>query len=132
MKKITKKILRWIYLFALIIPCLIWGGTLVKDSLVTVIYKDRIDSIQLAENEEPLPKFDWYRITSYSDEEIEIYFVNTMGKGTDREYKVGGEMIFSKTPRGWYHTDMVDSISWSGAGSADNYIWPYWYHIFLA
>ena len=95
------------------------------------MYKDEIHNMQFVEQEEPLPEFDWYRITSYSDEKIEIYFVNTLGKDMDGEYKIGGKMIFSKTPNGWQHTDMVDSISWSGAGSADDYIWPYWYHIFL-
>ena len=104
---------------------------MVKDCLVTAIYKDQFNSIKLVETEEPLSEFDWYRITSYSDEKIVIYFVNTHGKDTDNEYKVGGEMIFSKTPSGWQHTDMVNSISWSGAGSADDYIWPYWHHIFL-
>lgn len=128
----TNKFLRWICLFPLIIPWLIWGGTLVKDSLVTVIYKDRIDSIQLAENEERLPEFDWYRITSYSDEEIEIYFVNTVGADTDTQYKIGGKITCTKTTNGWTHTDMINSILWSGVGSADEYVWTYWYHIFLA
>ena len=132
MKRKTKRILIWICVLIFAIPCLFWGGALVKDCLVTAIYKDQFHSIELAETEEVLPEFDWYRITSYSEEEIEIYFVNTYGKGTDGEYKVGGEMIFTKAPNGWQHTDMVDSISWSGAGSADDYIWPYWYHIFLA
>ena len=132
MKKKTKKVAIWICLLAFVIPFLFWCGALVKDCLVTAIYKDQFNSIKLAETEEPLSEFDWYRITSYSEEEIVIYFVNTIGKGTDGEYKVGGEMVFSKTPNGWYHTDMVDSILWSGAGSADNYIWPYWHHIFLS
>lgn len=123
----TKRILIWICVLIFVIPCLLWVGALAKDCLVTVIYKDQFNSIKLAETEEPLPEFDWYRITSYSEEEIEIYYVNNMAG----EYKIGGKMMFRKTPNGWQHTDMVDSILWSGAGSADDYIWPYWYHIFL-
>ena len=132
MKKEVKRGVVSILVLILIIPVLIWGGALLKNGILTAMHKDEIENLQLVQYEEPLPEFDWYRITSYSDSTIEIYFVNTIGKGTDGEYKVGGEMVFSKTPNGWYHTDMVDSILWSGAGSADDYIWPYWHHIFLS
>ena len=115
-----------------IIPILIWCGALAKNFVLTVIHKEEIENMQFIEYEEPLPEFDWYRVTSYSDSAIKIYYVNTYAKDTDGEYKVGGEILFSKTSNGWYHTDMANSISWSGAGSADTYIWPYWYHIFLA
>ena len=132
MKKDIKKIIIWISGLILIAFLLIWGGTLVKNCVSTVIHKDEIENIHLIEYEEPLPEFDWYRITSYSDENIEIYYVNTLGKGTDSEYKIGGKVMCTKISGGWHHTDMTESILWSGAGSADNYIWPYWYHVFLA
>lgn len=131
MKKKTKKIVIWICILALVIPFLFWSSILAKNCLLTAIHKDQFESIKLAETEEPLSEFDWYRITSYSEEKIIIYFVNTQVDVNDKEYKVGGEMVFSKAPSGWYHTDLIESISWSGAGSADNYIWPYWYHVFL-
>lgn len=132
MKKSTKKIIIWILVLALITPVLVWSGALAKNLALTVMHKDKIENMQFTESEKPLPEFDWYRVTSYSDEKIEVYFVNTQGKGTDEEYKIGGNMIFRKTSDGWDHTDMEQSILWSGAGSADNYIWPYWYHVFLA
>ncbi len=131
MKKNTKRGIIWIIVLTLIIPFFVWGGVLAKNLVLTVMRKDEIENIQFIEYEEPLPEFDWYRITSYSDEKIEIYFVNTHGKGTDTEYKMGGKMVFCKTPNGWDHTNMAESILWSGAGSADNYIWPYWHHVFL-
>lgn len=132
MKKEVKRGVVSILVLILIIPVLIWGGALLKNGILTAMHKDEIENLQLVQYEEPLPEFDWYRITSYSDSTIEIYFVNTHGKGTNGEYKVGGKMTFCKSLNGWYHTDMVDSISWSGSGTADNYIWPYWYHIFMA
>ena len=132
MKKKTKKVAIWICLLAFVIPFLFWCGALVKDCLLTAMHKDEIENLQLVQYEEPLPEFDWYRITSYSDSTIEIYFVNTHGKGTNGEYKVGGKMTFHKSLNGWYHTNLVESISWSGSGSADDYIWPYWHHIFLS
>ena len=130
MKKITKRIFVCILALIVTISVLIWGGALLKNGILTAIHKDEIKNLQFLESEEPLPEFEWYRITSYSESTIKIYYVNKYGKDTEREYKVGGEIIFSKTPNGWYHTDMVESVLWSGAGSADNYIWPYWYHIF--
>ena len=132
MKKITKRIIVCILALIVTIPVLIFGGALLKNGILTAIHKDEIKNLQFLESEEPLPEFDWYRITSYSESTIKIYYVNTYGKDTEREYKAGGEIVFSKTPNGWYHTDIAESILWSGAGSADNYIWPYWYHIFMS
>ena len=85
MKKKTRKVAIWICLLAFVIPFLFWCGALAKDCLVTAIYKDQFNSIKLAETEEPISEFNWYRITSYSNEKIVIYFVNTIGKGTDGE-----------------------------------------------
>ena len=132
MKKEVKRGVVSILVLILIIPVLIWGGALLKNGILTAMHKDEIENLQLVQYEEPIPEFDWYRITSYSDSTIEIYFVNTHGKGTNGEYKVGGKMTFHKSLNGWYHTNLVESISWSGSGSADNYIWPYWHHIFMA
>lgn len=131
MKTKTKKIILWIIVLAFLIPLFVWGVALAKNLVLTVMHKDEIENMQFIESQEPLPEFDWYRVISYSDETIEIYFVNTLNS-PDREYKIGGKMTLQKTPNGWHHTDMVNSISWSGAGSADHFIWPYWFHIFLA
>lgn len=132
MKITTKKSIVCVLALIVIFLVLIWGCALMKNGILTATHKDEIENLQFLESEEPLPDFDWYRITSYSDSTIKVYYVNTYDEGTESKYKVGGEILFSKTPNGWYHTDLVESILWSGSGSADNYIWPYWYHIFLA
>ena len=131
MKMYTKKIVIWICVLILIIPCLVWGGSLVKNYIVTASHKEEIESMNFVKDEESLPELDWYRIISYSEEEIEIYFVNIQGKGTDREYKIGGKMLCYKTPEGWRHSYLEESVLWSKAGSADDYIWPYWHHVFF-
>ncbi len=127
MQKNSKKIIVWIVVLVLAIPAVVWGGALAKNRLLTEIHKDKIESMPLAEWEEPLPEFDWYRVTSYSDTKIEIYYVNTAG-----EYKAGGKITCYNTQNGWQHTNITESILWSGGGSADNYPWPYWHHVFLA
>ncbi|MBR5453369.1 MAG: hypothetical protein IKV54_04740, partial [Clostridia bacterium] len=51
---------------------------------------------------------------------IDEHFFN-MPENHRRAVPSGGKMTFCKAPDGWYHTDMVESVLWSGAGSADNY-----------
>ena len=113
------------------ITTLLWAGALVKNSVLTTTYRYEMKSLQFFAAEETLPEFDWYRITSYSNSTIKIYYVNTYGKCTDSEYKVGGEIVFCRMPAGWDHTDLVEIILWSCSGLADHYIWTYWHHIFL-
>ena len=100
-----------------------------KNYLLTLMHKDKVENLQVVQS---LSEFDWYRIIDYSNEKIEIYYVNIVGKNTDSKYKIGGKITCTKTPNGWHRTSMEESILWSGSGSADNYIWPYWYHIFLS
>ena len=117
-----KKIIATVLALCIGIAVFVWIGALAKNRILTEIHKDEIENMVFAEYEEPLPEFDWYRITSYSDDKMEIYYVDG---------DVGGKITCRKTANGWTHTDMIDSIIWSGSGSADDYIWPYWYHIFL-
>ena len=124
-----KKIITWIIVSFLSIPVLVWVFALTKNLALTIMHKNEIETMQFVETEEPLDEFDMYRITSYSEEEIEIYFLDTVGEGSDYKYKIGGTITFYKTRGGWHY---VESITWSGGGSADNYVWPYWYHVFLA
>ena len=115
---------------AIVTVCiLIWCAALAKNRILTAKYESRINEIQFSESD-PLPEFDWYRVTSYSDEEITIYYVDTVGKDTQKPYKIGGTVTCYKKTGGWNHTDITNGILWSGAGSADHFIWPYWYHIF--
>ena len=131
MKKTVKRIASGVIVLAFFLPLVFWGGALAKNLVLTAKHKEKIATMSFAEQQEPLPEFDWCRVTACSEEEMEIYFVNTLGKETDGEYKIGGTMVFWKTPSGWCHTKLVDSIRWSGAGSANQYVWPYWHHIFL-
>lgn len=136
MKKTIKKFVVWIVVVLLAIPVVVWVGALTKNYILTVMHKDQVENIQFSEYEEdPYLWLDWYRITSYSEDRIEIYYVNEfddykMGDHVMEGYKIGGKVTLYYNSSGWYHTD-TGSVLWSGAGSADNYIWPYWYHIFL-
>ena len=136
--KNSKRSIIYTLVLILIIPVVMWVGALAKNYMLTVMHKDQVENIQFSiYEEEPYLWLDWYRITSYSEEKIEIYYVNEfddykMGDRVIESYKIGGKVTLYYESSGWYHTDLVESILWSGSGSADNYIWPYWYHIFLA
>ena len=132
--KNSKRSIIYTLVLILIIPVVMWVGALAKNYMLTVMHKDQVENIQFSiYEEEPYLWLDWYRITSYSEEKIEIYYVNEfddykMGDRVIESYKIGGKVTLYYESSGWYHTDT--SVLWSRAGSADNYIWPYWYHIF--
>lgn len=105
---------------------LIWTGTLAKNRILTELHRDEIASLDFYESE-PLPEFEWYRILSYSETEIEIYYVNKFGNST-----FGGIVNYRYLPNinMWSHNYTGYDCLWSTSGSADNFIWPYWHHIF--
>lgn len=104
---------------------LIWTGTLAKNRILTELHRDEIASLEFYESE-PLPEFEWYRILSYSETEIEIYYVNKFGDST-----FGGIVNYRYLPNinMWSHNYTGYDCLWSTSGSADNFIWPYWHHI---
>lgn len=129
MNKTVKRCIVCALILVLSVPVCIWIGALVKNAVLTVMHKEQVENIRFVEPEEL--QMDWYRITSYSDDSIEIYYVNTLSRGEAGEYKIGERLTFRKMTDGWHHTGGLESILWSGAGTAEHYIWPYWYHVFL-
>jgi len=120
-----KKIIKWIIFIPFILFMLIWTGTLAKNRILTELHRDEIASLEFYESE-PLPEFEWYRILSYSETEIEIYYVNKFGDST-----FGGIVNYRYLPNinMWSHNYTGYDCLWSTSGSADNFIWPYWLHI---
>ena len=100
---------------------LIWLGSLLSNRILTELHGDEIKDLNFYETE-TVPDYDWFRVISYSETEIKVYFVNKLPN-----YKVGGIATYSCNSYGdWFHQD---SVSWSTAGTADTLIWPYWHHI---
>ncbi len=118
----VKKIVKWSILILLLSFLLIWTISLARNRILTELYGDEIANLNFYETEE-VPHYDWFRILSYSETRIEVYFVNEL-----ENYEVGGIAIYTCNPYGnWFHQD---NVLWSTAGTADTLIWPYFYHIF--
>ena len=74
--KNSKRSIIYTLVLILIIPVVMWVGALAKNYMLTVMHKDQVENIQFSiYEEEPYLWLDWYRITSYSEEKIEIYYV---------------------------------------------------------
>lgn len=117
----AKKIVKWGILTLIILFLLIWLGTLMWNRLLTELYGDEITNLNFYETE-TAPEYDWFRVISYSETEIEVYFVNQL-----ENYEVGGIVTYHCNDYGdWFHQE---SVLWSTAGTADTLMWPYWYHI---
>lgn len=79
MNKTVKRCIVCALILVLSVPVCIWIGALVKNAVLTVMHKEQVENIRFVEPEEL--QMDWYRITSYSDDSIEIYYVNTLSRG---------------------------------------------------
>ena len=119
----AKKIIKW-SIFAIFLSfILVWGGSLIKDGILTELYGDKLANLNFYEGEEVFP-YTWMRIIDYSETEIEVYFVRDFGEGAS----IGGIGKYRCNPYGdWFYSE---SVSWSTHGTADTLIWPYWYHVF--
>ena len=124
------KIVKWIILIPIILFFVIWIGTLAKNRIVTELHRDDVENLDLLlDYGEPL-EYDWYRILSYSETEIEICFVKKV-YSSFRDYELGGIVTYyHHDSDGKWHYSWSNNYLWSTAGSADNYIWPYWHHVF--
>ncbi len=118
-----KRIVKWSILILVLSFLLVWVGCLTKNRILTELHGDEIMNLNFIGDETVL-EYDWFRVISYSENEIEVYFVNKAGKET-RVYEVGGIATYRCNRYGWsYQYDVL----WSTAGTADTLIWPYWHH----
>ena len=122
----VSKIIKWVILTPIILFFVIWIGSLAKNRILTELHRDEIEKLYIA-NRERLPDYDWFRVLLYSENEIKIYFVEEVNSKRGSG-KLGGIVTFSYGSDGAWHHNWCDNYLWSTSGSADNYIWPYWYH----
>ncbi len=117
----VKKVVKWSILIIFLSFLLVWGICLARNRILTELHRDEIANLNFYETEE-VPHYDWFRVLSYSETEIEIYFVNEVTR-----YEVGGIATYSCNPYGdWFYQE---EVLWSTAGTADTLIWPYFHHI---
>ena len=115
-----KKRIAVILIIILISPILYWGISLAKCEILTAVYGYHFSEENI-ENED-ISNIDFLKVLSYSKNKATIYYVSREKTlGTIHSFtKENGEWIYD----GWYWT------RWAAYGSADETVWPYWWHSF--
>lgn len=121
--KVVKKLILWIPLLCIAAFLVVWLGALLKNYILTVKYADVLENMVIDEPQQymvdPRDGFDFERIMSYSETEIKTYFME--------DYEIGGVITYRLNSDGTW--DFHDDVTWSHSGTADDYVWPYWYHV---
>lgn len=114
MKK--KTVLR-ILLIAVLIPALVWVGSLIKCEILTQKYYDDFRYAYAAST--MLGQMEYFKVLRCDDSTAEVYYV---GKGMSS----GDVLCFERIDGTW--TQVTWDTVWSDSGSASDVIYPYWWH----
>lgn len=118
MKKFWKIIL---ILSPVICFLIIWGTSLAKCEFLTLIHGNEF--AEAYKTNSMLGDMEYWKVMNYSKERAQVYFVSINHKGADM-------LTFIKENEEW-KLDSWNTI-WSTTGSADNTIFPYWWHFFYS
>lgn len=124
------KVVKWIVLpliAAISVAFLVvWTGRMVKDYTLTINHIDELNSITVRE-EDHVPEYDFVRITSYSEDEIEVYIAGSNAYYTYKNRLTwGGTARYSRESNGEW--SFSENVTWSRTGTAEHLVWPYWHH----
>ena len=101
-----------------LIPLLVWGGSLLKCEILTAKYYDDFKTAHLR-NTMLREELEYFKVLRCDGDTAEVYYV---GKGM-----TGGNVLtFEKQAGVWVET-YWETI-WSDGGSASDVIYPYWWH----
>lgn len=109
-----------IVLLPLLCFLVIWGISLVKCEIITLIHKDEFSNQTLYEENTMIGDMEYIKILDYSKNYARIYYVS---KGNS----LGSIIGFIKSGDEWEYSNWED-VLWSTSGNADSVIWPYWWH----
>ena len=117
MKKHIKRLPLYIPLAIILVFFIVWGASLIKCEILTNKYSEELEYAH-TENT-MLGKIEFFKILECNGEKAKVYYVcdnNT----------VGHVLEFEKQNDAWKESNW--ETIWSKQGSADEMIWPYWYH----
>jgi len=125
MKRINKKLLIiLIPIICFIVFLIFWGISLAKCEILTSIYWNEIIKLKNLEDM-TLESYEYVKILSYSKTNIKVYCIYKWV--VDKPYATIGETFtFIKSDEKWKCEKW--NVVWSTSGTADNIIWPYWWH----
>ena len=110
--------IKYIPVLLLIAFALFWGGSLTKCENLTWQYGAQFpfpDDISYMSGE-----LDFLKVLELTDTNARIYYVSS-------NRSVGDTATFVRRGDSWEYEKWEWTI-WSKFGSADEFVWPYWYH----
>ncbi len=114
-----KRVIKRIIIFVSVIFLIIWGGSLAKCELLTLLYGAEFENNY--QNNTMIDEIDYLKILQYTENTAKVYYV-TENKST------GEVLIFKNINNEWVYDQWYGTI-WSGiGGSASGVVWPYWWH----
>ncbi len=105
----------------LVIIFIVWGIPMIKCEYLTARYGHEFDLAAIPEENSMLSEPDWFRILSYNDEYTEIYYIS-------EGFRLGSILSFKKVNGEWKYDSPANTIWTALGGSADNDVWPYFWH----
>jgi hypothetical protein len=111
-----------IFFFILLCFLIIWGISITRIEILTLIHGYEF-SDSYKENT-MLREQKYCKVLQYSKNYACVFYI-----AEDRS--TGDILEFEKKNGEWHFTGNWETV-WSTGGSADNIIWPYWWHFFYA
>lgn len=114
-----KKHIKRLPLAIVLVFIVVWGASLLKCELLTNKYHGELEYAHIENT--MIGKVDSFKVLECDGEAAEVYYVcNNNNSGNVLKYK--------KEKDQWKETSW-DCI-WSKQGSADEMLWPYWWHTY--
>lgn len=114
---------RFVIILAPMIICLlIWGISLARCEILTSLHSNVFK--RLCQENTMITPLKYLKVLSYSNTQARIYCVS---EGNS----MGNILAFTKIGEKWEYKEWENTV-WSTSGTADNIIWPYWWHFFYS
>jgi hypothetical protein len=111
-----------VLLYPVLVFLFVWGGSLATCEFLTWMHGTEF-SEEYKKNS-MLSEMEFLKVINYTRESATIYFIS---KGfTDAHL-----LAFVKINGQWQYDEWVKTV-WSVSGTADEVIWPYWWHVVYA
>mgnify|MGYP000910990521 CR=1 FL=1 len=111
----------FIYLNPIVWFLVIWLFSLGKCELLTLLHGSEFSNQAMYENT-MLPQIGYVKVLSYTKNYARIYIVS--------ENRTFGTIIGFARENGKWKYNKWEKPTWSVGGTADDIIWPYWWHFF--
>lgn len=117
MKKHIKRLTVYIPLTLVFVFLVVWGASLLKCEILTNKYYDELEYAHIENT--MLGKINSFKVMKCDGETAEVYYVCDNNNS-------GNVLKYQKENDQWKEVEW--KTIWSKKGSADETLWPYWWH----